>query len=154
LAQLKLSVLDAAAAVVQMAPEQATAMLQAQRLHGCCTKGPSWLVQTQVHITGCAAEQVHILSLRHAAVAACAADLARLAVYKRSQPKLNFPQHVYSSEQVAAFGVLLTARYPGVRLADAETHNSSSSSSRTSTGSSSADSIDVESNRSARDRSS
>jgi hypothetical protein len=150
LAHLKVAVLDAAAAVVQAAPEQAAALLQAQRLHGCCKEGPSWRVRVHAQVTGRAATMVHVFRSRDAAAAACASDLSRLAVHRQSAPELNFPEHMYSSEQVAAFGALLPACYPGVRLADAVTRSSSSSSS----GSSGADSSDAASSSSPRDRSS
>jgi hypothetical protein len=146
LAQLKMAVLDAAAAVVQVAPEQAAAISQAQRLHGCCKNGPRWLVRLYVQFMACPAKQVHVFSSKDAAAAACASDLARVTVYRQSKPELNFPEHVYSSEQVAAFGALLAACYPGLRLADAAMHSSSSSSR--------ADSSDAASSSSTRGRSS
>jgi hypothetical protein len=138
LAELKSAVLDAAAAVVQMAPEQAAAITQAQQVHGCCKRGLGWQVFAYVQITGCTAKRVHVFQSRDATAAACASDLARLAVHRRSAPELNFPEHVYSSEQVAAC-------LPGLRLADAAMHNSSSSG---------ADSSDAASSSSTRDRSS
>jgi hypothetical protein len=138
LVRMKLAVLDAAAAVVQMAPEQAAAVSAAQQLHSCFKIGPSWQGRVYVQFMGCAAQYVPVLTSRDAAAAACASDLARLATRRRSKPKLNFPEHVYSSEQVAAFGALLAACYPRVRLADAVALSRSSSSS--SSGSSGADS--------------
>jgi hypothetical protein len=157
LAQLKLAVLDAAAAVVQVAPEQAAAILQARRLHGCSKEGSSWRVLVYVQVMGCAAKKVHVFRSRDAAAAACASDLARLAVHRRSKPELNFPEHVYSSEQVAAFGALLAACYPRLRLADAAMCSSSSSSSSSSSGSidsgrSCADSSDAAGSSKVRDR--
>jgi hypothetical protein len=62
------------------------------------------------------------LACPDAVAAACAADLARLALHRdpsRPQLKLNFAPDIYSSQQVAAFGALLAARYPGVKLSAA-----------------------------------
>jgi hypothetical protein len=124
----------AATAAAQAAPEQAAAYASNQQLPPYCrVKGPSWIASA--FIPG--SPQRISLACPDAVAAACAADLAHLAMHRdpsRPQPKLNFAPDIYSSQQVEAFGALLAATYPGAKLSAAGAGGSNSSSSSSSDG--------------------
>jgi hypothetical protein len=109
----------AAAATVQVPAEllptlrpagQLQQQVQQQHLlHGCRMSGQSWRVDVDLG----AARGKYFATFEDGTTAACAADLARLG---NAQRWLNFPAHTYSSQQIAAFQALLSARFPGVKL--------------------------------------
>ncbi|KAF6250683.1 hypothetical protein COO60DRAFT_759395 [Scenedesmus sp. NREL 46B-D3] len=142
LAALKTAAVSAAAAAaasMQGSAESQQALSPAQPLQqwwsaGCHIGGQSWRVSVRINVAG--PRTIHIATVKDATTAACAADLARLAVLPSASGtdyRLNFPASTYSSQQVAACGALLTARFPGVKLstADAAVENSAHCSSGT-----------------------
>ncbi|WIA16142.1 hypothetical protein OEZ85_012858 [Tetradesmus obliquus] len=108
---------------------------------------PGWTIH--IYMTGLS--QKFQMSFADPAAAACAADLAHMAMEegpRRQRMRFNFPLDIYSWQQVAAVAALIAARYPGAVLSpagmagsgssiDAATSSSNNSSSSSSSSSSS-----------------
>jgi hypothetical protein len=106
----------------------------------CWQNADGWTVQVQL----AGMKYTFPMGVHDVVAAACAADLARLAIQRKNRSyraQFNFASHIYTQQQVAAFEALLAARYPDERPSMAAGSSSSSSgvagSSSSSTGSSS-----------------
>jgi hypothetical protein len=111
----------AAAAAVQAHELSSTTPLRPPKPH-CCTQQSQNSCHVAVTVQG--AKAIFRASFSDVTTASCAADLVRLALMGfqgSSKCLLNFPGHTYSIDQLAAFGALLSAGFPGVKLPDPQT---------------------------------
>jgi hypothetical protein len=140
----------AAAVAMQAVPKQAAAFGARNRPHCCQLRDGTWKCRVgRLQTSAGHNKSFEAAWFKDALSAACAADLARLALYgdTLSKIKFNLPVHIYSSEQVASFAAVLAALHPGVQLvaAPVASHsNSSSIGSRRRSSSSSDSSSDEE----------